>query len=70
MPVYNICRYKFLLFYYHCYHYTNGTNIAEPTEVAEAFAKQFQSVYNTTTPAGPYSLYCAVTFYTCLPLPT
>jgi hypothetical protein len=31
------------------------TNVVEPTEVAEAFAKHFQSVYNTTTPAGPYS---------------
>jgi hypothetical protein len=33
----------------------NGTNVVEPTEVVEAFAKHFQSVYNTTTPAGPRS---------------
>jgi hypothetical protein len=33
----------------------NHTNVVGPTVVAEDFAKHFQSVYNNTTLAGPYS---------------
>jgi hypothetical protein len=43
-------------------HLDVGTIVVEPTEVAEAFAKHFQSVYKPTTRAGPPLVYCPVTF--------
>jgi hypothetical protein len=30
----------------------NATNVVEPVKVAEVFARHFQSVYNTSSPAG------------------
>jgi hypothetical protein len=33
----------------------NGTNVFVPVEVADAFAKHYQSVYNTYSPVGYHS---------------
>jgi hypothetical protein len=52
----------------HAFHLDiHGTNVVGPTVVAEAFAKHYQSVYNNTTPAGPYSRSLSSDFFEFAP---